>query len=262
MVLLLFRSVSLCLRAAVIVGLAGCTSDYSPNTYSGSAVQQTNKVETGVVVGFREVSISAGGTVGAVSGGAAGGILGAQVGTGGMNSALGTVGGTALGSIVGTTLEHITGDTTGWEYIVRKPNGEMVSVTQREPKPLPIGQKVLVIGGAQARIIPDYSTPVDPGAADAVKADAAKTDAAKPAADKPSADKPKAAEEARPVPAPDSGKPQAKPDGQDNPATPVQLAPSSVDQSSPFATSPVPAPAAPQAAPAAPAAPAPAATNG
>ncbi|WP_245986202.1 hypothetical protein [Azospirillum thermophilum] len=250
----MLRTVSLCLRAAVIVGLAGCTSDYSPNTYSGSAVQQTNKVETGVVVGFREVSISAGGTVGAVSGGAAGGILGAQVGTGGMNSALGTVGGTALGSIVGTTLEHITGDTTGWEYIVRKPNGEMVSVTQREPKPLPIGQKVLVIGGAQARIIPDYSSPVDPAAADPAKTDPAKTEAAKPAAEKP-----KTAEEAKPAPAPEPARPQAQPDGQGNPAAPVQLAPSAVDPSSPFATSPVPAPAAPQVVPAAPA---PAATDG
>lgn len=166
-----------CLLAAVVGGLVGCTSDYSPNTYSSSAVQQANKVEPGVVVGFRQISISANGTVGAVTGGAAGGILGAQVGTGGFNSALGTVGGSAVGTILGTTLEHIAGDTTGWEYIVRKPNGELLSLSQREPTPIPIGQKVLVITGGQARVIPDYSALGD--APPAAPAAAAETEKAK-----------------------------------------------------------------------------------
>lgn len=160
----MLRSVKLCLRVVLIAGLAGCASDYSPDTYSGAAVQQANKVEPGIVVGFRQVSISANGTVGAVTGGAAGGILGAQVGPGGFNSALGTVGGSAIGSILGSTVERFTGDTTGWEYIVRKPNGDLLSLTQREPKPLPVGQKVLVITGSQARIVPDYSvTPPEAG---------------------------------------------------------------------------------------------------
>ena len=176
-----FRSVSFCLCIAAVGGLAGCTSDYSPNTYASSAVQQANKVEPGVVVGFRQVAISANGTVGAVSGGAAGGILGAQVGSGGMNAALGTVGGTAIGSLLGTAMEHIAGDTTGWEYIVRKSNGDLLSLTQKEPQPLPIGQKVLVITGNQARIVPDYSTPADPAPA---KTDSSKTDSPKPDASK------------------------------------------------------------------------------
>ncbi|MBF5094869.1 hypothetical protein F1643_10625 [Azospirillum sp. INR13] len=176
----MLRSVSLCLFVAAAGGLAGCTSDYSPNTYSSSAVQQANKVEPAVVVGFRQVAISANGTVGAVSGGAAGGILGAQVGSGGMNAALGTVGGTAIGGLLGTAMEHIAGDTTGWEYIVRKSNGDLLSLTQKEPQPLPIGQKVLVITGSQARIVPDYSSPAESAAAkaDSVKADPAKTEAA------------------------------------------------------------------------------------
>jgi outer membrane lipoprotein SlyB len=145
--------------AALAVLVAGCAPDYSPNTYAGSAVQQANKVEPAIVVGFRQVQISANGTVGAVSGGAAGGILGAQADSGGITTALGGVGGAIIGSLVGTGIEHATADTTGWEYIVRKPNGELLSLTQREPTPLPIGQKVLVITGSQARIVPDYSTP-------------------------------------------------------------------------------------------------------
>ncbi|WP_372399593.1 glycine zipper 2TM domain-containing protein [Azospirillum sp. HJ39] len=195
----MLRSVSFCLFVAVAGGLAGCSSDYSPNTYASSAVQQANKVEPAVVVGFRQVAISANGTVGAVSGGAAGGILGAQVGSGGMNAALGTVGGTAIGGLLGTAIEHIAGDTTGWEYIVRKSNGDLLSLTQKEPQPLPIGQKVLVITGSQARIVPDYSTPLEPAPA---QADSGKPDLSKAAVAKPDA----AAAEA---PKPDAPKPDA-----------------------------------------------------
>ncbi|WP_431861720.1 hypothetical protein [Azospirillum sp.] len=163
------RTVTIGLLVAGLAGVAACTPNYSPNTYGAGSVQQANKVEPGVVVGFRQVAISASGTVGAVTGGAAGGVLGSQSGSFGVNAALGAVGGTAIGSLIGTAVEHVTGDTTGWEYIVRKANDELVSVTQREEKPIPLGQKVLVITGSQARIVADYSTPVEPAPAKAVE---------------------------------------------------------------------------------------------
>jgi len=150
------------LAFVILAALTGCAPDYSPNTYNASAMQQANKVDTAVIVGFRQVSISAAGTVGAVTGGAAGGILGSQLGPSSTSSALGAVGGGIIGSLLGTSIEHATADTTGWEYIVQKPNGDLLSVTQREPEPLPLGQKVLVIAGSQARIIPDYSVAKDP----------------------------------------------------------------------------------------------------
>ncbi len=165
--------------------LSACSNgDYSPNTYASNTAQIASKVDAGVVVGFREVLISANGTIGAVTGGAAGGVLGAQVGGGNMDQALGGVIGSAFGSIVGSTIEHVAGDTKGWEYIVKKYNGDMVSVTQTEPKPLALGQKVLVISSAaQARIVPDYSvdSPVEKpkDAKDDKKSDEKKTDAKK-----------------------------------------------------------------------------------
>ncbi len=194
------------LLAVTAAALFGCQPSYSPDTYSSAAVQQANKVEPGTVIGFREVKISADGTVGAVTGAAAGGILGAQPDVSGAQTALGAVAGGVIGSLVGTTIEHATGDTTGWEYIVRQPNGDLISVTQREPKPIAIGQKVLVITGKQARIVPDYgaSLPADatpdkdknkakaetkepPKAVAPVSAPAAVVDAAKPASDTPPA---------------------------------------------------------------------------
>jgi outer membrane lipoprotein SlyB len=155
----LSRLIAIVPPACLVVALAACQPDYSPNVYAANAVQRANKVENGVIIGYRQVKISANGTIGAVSGGAAGGVLGAQVEGGGITTALGAVGGTLIGGIVGTTVEHVAGDTIGWEYIVRKPNGDLLSVTQREDTPLAIGQKVLVITGDQARVVADYSKP-------------------------------------------------------------------------------------------------------
>lgn len=185
-----------------LAALLGCAPDYSPNTYSGNAVQQANKVEPAVVIGFRQVKISANGTIGALTGGAAGGVLGSQVDASGITSALGTVGGTLAGGIVGTTIEHATGDTTGWEYIVRKPNGDLLSLAQRESTPIPLGQRVLVITGNQARIVPDYSAALDPPAAPT-------SDKDKAAKEKPASATPVATSEAANAPPPQSGEPAA-----------------------------------------------------
>lgn len=145
------------LPLAVLACLAGCAPSYSPDTYSAAAVQQANKVEQGVIVGIRPVAVSASGVVGAATGAAAGGIIGSQAGPGGITGALGAVGGTLVGGLFGTGVEHAQGDTAAWEYIVKEAKGDLVSVTQKDDKPLAVGQKVLVIAGSQARVVPDYT---------------------------------------------------------------------------------------------------------
>lgn len=149
------------LPVVLLAALVGCAPDYSPNTYSTAAVQQANKVDQGVIAGFREVAVRADGTVGAVTGGAAGGVLGAQTPDGGVVTALSTIGGTFIGGLVGSTVERAADDTTAFEYLVRKSNGDLLSVTQKDVKPLAVGLKVLVIEGRQARVVPDYSVPVE-----------------------------------------------------------------------------------------------------
>ncbi len=147
------------LAGVCLLTLSGCASNtFSPNTYSSNAVQLANKVEQGTIIGYREVKISANGSVGTVTGGAVGGVLGAEY----ANSALVAVGGTTVGGMLGNALEHAARDTTGWEYIIRKDNGDMLSVTQREAAPLALAQRVLVIMGPQARVVPDYSVPQEP----------------------------------------------------------------------------------------------------
>jgi outer membrane lipoprotein SlyB len=140
----------------LVAGLAACGPTYSPDTYTSTAVQQAAKVEQGVLVGVREVAVSASGTVGTVTGAAAGGIVGSQVGAGAL-SALGALGGTVLGGLAGQAAEKVTGEPRAYEYIVRKAGGDLVSVTQKDEQPLKLGLKVLVIAGSQARIVPDYT---------------------------------------------------------------------------------------------------------
>lgn len=221
------------LPLAVLTLLAGCGPDYSPNTYNANAVQQANKVERGEIIGVRQIQVSAAGVVGAATGAAAGGAAGAQAPGGGFNAALGAIGGGLVGGIIGNSVEHATADTFAYEYIVRKTNNDMVSVTQKDTVPLKVGTKVLVIAGNQARIVPDYTTdpePPKPAADDAAKQ-------AGNAADKPAADTTDA------KPAADPAAPAAS-------AIPAQTLPTPATTESlpaPVAASPLFAPAAPAA---------------
>ncbi len=177
-----------CLAALLLLApLAACGPSYSPNTYASNAAQQANKADQGIIIGVRPVFISAAGTTGTVTGGAAGGIAGAQVGAGPV-SAFSALGGSLLGGIAGNAVEHAGGDTDAYEYIVKKTNGDLVSVTQKDAHPLALGLKVLVIAGPQARVVQDYT---DPAYASTIKPakpdDKAKADEPKPTADTPAA---------------------------------------------------------------------------
>ncbi len=149
-----------CLMLACLT-LAACAPSYSPDTYANNAAQQANKVDEGVIAGVRPVKISASGTVGGVAGAAAGGVAGSELGVG-PTSAFTAIGGSVVGGLAGVATEHIIGDTNGFEYIVRKTNGDMIGVAQKDKKPLRVGQKVLVIGGPQARVVADYTVPFEP----------------------------------------------------------------------------------------------------
>jgi outer membrane lipoprotein SlyB len=206
----------------VLAGMSGCGPTYSPDTYASNAAQQANKVEQGVVVGVRNVAVSAAGTVGTVTGAAAGGIAGSQA-VAGPVSAFTALGGSLVGGIAGSTVEHITADTEAFEYIVRKPNGDLVSVTQKDKTPLALGQNVLVIAGTQARVVPDYTVP--PLVASAKAGDTQKPTV--PAEAKPADPKPADASSGTPPPAAQasgSAMPAAEPASVAAPSTATTLA--------------------------------------
>ncbi len=141
----------------LVVLLAACAPTYNPDTYATRAVQQANPADRGVIAGVRPVRIAADGTTGGATGAAAGGLVGSQTPGGGLGAAVGALGGAVFGGLVGTAVERASGDTTGFEYIIRKGNGDLVAVTQRDVEPLRVGMRVLVIAGTQARVVIDYT---------------------------------------------------------------------------------------------------------
>ena len=203
----------------LVPALGGCGPDYSPDTYNSSAVQQANKVDRAVVVGVRLVDVSAAGTTGAVAGAAAGGIAGSQTPGGNVTGAFGALGGALVGGLVGTAAEHVSNDTRAREYVVRKDNGDLLSVTQKDAVPLAIGQKVLLIAGSQARIVPDYTVNLEPPKP-AAPAPQKAAEAPKPDATPASPEKPpeKPAEKAS-EPAPAAPQPQPTAEQPKEPAT-------------------------------------------
>ena len=100
-------------------GACRCKPDYSANTYNSAAVQQANKVDQAVVIGRRSVGVTPTGATGGTTGAAAGGVAGAQIGTG-VTAAFGGIGGTLVGGMVGSAVEKSQGETTAYEYVVRK----------------------------------------------------------------------------------------------------------------------------------------------
>ncbi|MGG5810132.1 hypothetical protein [Falsiroseomonas sp. CW058] len=180
--------------------LLACGPRYSPDAYATRAVQQMNRVDQGTVIGRRDVTVQAEGATGAATGGAAGGIIGSQAPGGNMAGAIGAVGGALVGGLFGSAAERVAGDTTASEYIVRMANNDLVSVTQRDRTPLEIGARVLVIGGTQARIVPDYTAPVPAGTAPAPAATVPAPADTAPDAPPPAAAPPAPASEAAPAP--------------------------------------------------------------
>jgi outer membrane lipoprotein SlyB len=238
---------------AILIGLSACGPTYSPDTYASNAVQQANKVEQGVIAGVRDVAVSASGAVGTVTGAAAGGIAGAQVGVG-PTSAFASLGGALVGGIAGSTMEHATADTQAFEYIVRKGNGDLVSVTQKDKTPLVLGEHVLVIAGNQARVVTDYTVPPEvkpgktpdpakPAGPDAKPADAAQTDAkpgdAKPGDAKPADAKPADGKPADPLAAAVTTTAPATPAS----ATPASATPTAAATTTPAVVTPAAVPA-------------------
>nr|WP_294543970.1 hypothetical protein [uncultured Rhodopila sp.] len=240
----------------ILAALSGCGPSYSPDTYASNAVQQANKVEQGVVVGVRDVAVSASDTVGTVTGAAAGGIAGSQVGVG-VTSAFASLGGALVGGIAGSAAAHASEDTKAFEYIVKKGNGDLVSVTQKDKTPLALGQHVLVIAGNQARVVPDYTLPPDVREAKAAEPakpaqpDAKPADAPPAPASSPAAATPPAAVATTPAPAAAS-----QPAATTSAARPAEAAPADTKPAVATAEPTILHPAKADAAPAAPAAPA------
>ena len=133
----------------VLASVPGCGPSHPPD--ANNAAGQPVKAESGVVVGTRPVAVSALGSAAAMTGSTA------RVRP--INAFMVLSGSMAGGAAV----ETLRGSTKAFEYIVRKPDGDLICVTQRDKTPLAAGQRVLLVIGTQARVVPDSPTTVVAG---------------------------------------------------------------------------------------------------
>lgn len=126
------------------LAMAGCASQPYGNSgrydrgygqssqYGGS----TRCANCGVVQEVQQVYLDGGsgngGTLGAIVGAVAGGLLGNTIGKGDGRKAA-TVGGAVAGGMVGNQVgKGNSGGSTAWRIVVRRDDGQYVTVTQRE----------------------------------------------------------------------------------------------------------------------------------
>jgi outer membrane lipoprotein SlyB len=115
--------------------LAGCASGLGANSYDPSQLGRVARVEEGMIVAARPITIDAPNS----------------------SAKIGTLAGAALGGLAGSELgggHKSAGAQSGYAYTIRLPSGELVSVAQAGAFAMPAGTPVLIEYGARARVIP------------------------------------------------------------------------------------------------------------
>jgi len=114
----------------ITIGLVGCASNLSGDSYSRSEARTPQQVEFGTVAHLRPVKIEGTKTpIGGGAGAAVGGIAGSAVGRG-KGSAIMAVIGAVAGGLAGSAIEEGVTRTQGVEITVRLDNGRTVAIVQ------------------------------------------------------------------------------------------------------------------------------------
>ncbi len=116
--------------SAMLLGLAGCTSNLSGDTYSRDEARRVQTVRLGTIESLRPVQIEGSKTpIGAGAGAVIGGIGGSSVG-GGRGSAVAAVIGAVAGGMLGAAAEEGLTRTQGVEITVREDDGSLRAYVQ------------------------------------------------------------------------------------------------------------------------------------
>lgn len=138
------------------LGLAGCASSLTGDTYSRDEARRAMVVRYATIDSMRLVKLE--GTksnIGTVAGGAVGGIAGSTIGSG-KGSAVGAVIGAVAGGIAGAAVEEGVTRSQGIEITVRLENGSHMAIVQEyNGENFVPGQRVrLVQNGSTTRVTP------------------------------------------------------------------------------------------------------------
>jgi len=138
------------------IGLAGCASSLTGDTYSRDEARRAMVVRYATVESTRLVTLEGSrSNVGTLAGGAIGGIAGSTVGRG-KGAAVGAVVGAVAGGIAGSAIEEGATRSQGIEVTVRLENGSHMAIVQEyNGETFVTGQRVrLLQNGSTTRVSP------------------------------------------------------------------------------------------------------------
>ena len=139
---------------------SGCARDINPSNVSAGAAGEAMTTYRGVIVSLRKITVESGDSfdnngIGLLFGGATGAVLGSTIGKGSGN-ALATIGGAAAGAALGALAEGEIKEQDGLEYVVRRDDGQLITVVQGLDQIYSNGTRVYVqiSNRGRSRIIP------------------------------------------------------------------------------------------------------------
>lgn len=148
---------SLLISSLLAAGLlaSGCASNISPTSYSVGSVGQVNRTVAAKVISVRPVQINGNTGAGGTVGGALGATAGSSIGGGDRAHIAGALAGAVVGAIAGAAIEQNASKQSGLEYVVQTENNNLMTIVQGHDPAFAVNDKVLVLYGSPARLIPD-----------------------------------------------------------------------------------------------------------
>jgi len=138
---------------AAITVLSACQADINTNQYGTSSVGKAAAASPCSVISVRQVNVKSDNNAGMLLGAVAGGVGGYAIGSGKTAHNLGAIGGAALGGYAGDKAQGALSSQTGYEYVVRLDNGQVMTLTQGTDVLLSPGQRCMILLGDPARLI-------------------------------------------------------------------------------------------------------------
>ncbi len=141
----------------MLFALAGCQSTKSPSTVDASAYGKLNHAMPARVISVRSVEVAGKTAEGATVGAIAGAAIAGKSASNGRDIKRGVVG-ALVGALVGAGIEKaVTDGGPAVEYVVQTDNKMLYTLVLSSTPPFALGDKVLVVQGNPASLIPDPS---------------------------------------------------------------------------------------------------------
>jgi len=136
----------------ICVLLSGCGPAGAPDSNGRDAARQAANLQQGTIIGVRKVTLNASDAVRLVADVAVDGFASTPVAA----RVVTRQGGLLSGDLAVSAGQRLSDETAAFEYIIRKADGDLICVTQKDAAPFVLRQKVRVVAGNHARVVPDF----------------------------------------------------------------------------------------------------------